>query len=66
LTPSSAFAFATGPGELARLTAAIAEYGGLLGEMTTVRVGEGDTIRDITIETSDEEHTRGLSRVSAS
>jgi len=48
------------PGELARLTAAIAEQGGLLGEITTVRIGEGDTIRDITIETSDEEQTRRL------
>lgn len=51
------------PGELARLTAAIAEQGGLLGEITTVRVGEGDTIRDITIETSDEEQTRRLVEV---
>lgn len=42
------------------MTAAIAEQGGLLGEITTVRLGEGDTIRDITIETSDQEHTRRL------
>jgi malate dehydrogenase (oxaloacetate-decarboxylating) len=48
------------PGELARLAAAIAEQGALLGEITTVRVGEGDTVRDITIETSDDAHTRRL------
>jgi malate dehydrogenase (oxaloacetate-decarboxylating) len=45
------------PGELARLTVAIAEQGGLLGEITTTHIGEVDTVRDITIETSDEAHT---------
>lgn len=45
------------PGELARLTAAIAAEGGLLGDITTVRIGEVDTTRDITIETLDEAHT---------
>jgi malate dehydrogenase (oxaloacetate-decarboxylating) len=36
----------------------VAEQGGLLGEITTVRIGETDTVRDITIETSDDNHTR--------
>jgi malate dehydrogenase (oxaloacetate-decarboxylating) len=44
-------------GEFAKLAATIAAEGGLIGEITTVRVGEADLIRDITVETSDDEHT---------
>jgi malate dehydrogenase (oxaloacetate-decarboxylating) len=46
------------PGQLARLATTIAEQRGLVGEITTIHIGEVDTIRDITIETSDDGHTR--------
>ncbi len=45
------------PGQLARLAAAVAEADALLGEIHTVRLGENDTVRDVTLEASDEEHT---------
>jgi malate dehydrogenase (oxaloacetate-decarboxylating) len=45
------------PGQLARLAALLADNGALLGEITTVRIGEDDTVRDITVETVDEDHT---------
>jgi malate dehydrogenase (oxaloacetate-decarboxylating) len=45
------------PGQLARFAAAIAAEGALMGEIATVRVAGTDTVRDITVETSDEEHT---------
>jgi malate dehydrogenase (oxaloacetate-decarboxylating) len=49
------------PGQLARLAAEIAEAGALIGEVTTVRLGEaGSSIRDITIETKDDEHTASV------
>jgi malate dehydrogenase (oxaloacetate-decarboxylating) len=43
-------------GQLARLATAIAEQGGLLGDITTLRGGETDSLREVTIETEDEEH----------
>lgn len=45
------------PGQLARLAAAVAEQSALLGDISTVQIGENDTVRDITVETSDEAHT---------
>ncbi len=45
------------PGQLARVTAAIAEEGALIGDITTVQIGESYTLRDITVETGDEGHT---------
>jgi malate dehydrogenase (oxaloacetate-decarboxylating) len=45
------------PGQLARLAAAIAAEGALLGDITTLRLGEEDTVREVTIETDDEAHT---------
>ncbi|HVK64319.1 MAG TPA: malic enzyme-like NAD(P)-binding protein [Polyangium sp.] len=42
-------------GQLARLATAIAEQGGLLGDLTTLRSMEGDTLREVTVETLDEE-----------
>ncbi len=45
------------PGQLARLAAAIADAGALVGEITTVQIGENDTTRDVTVETNDEGHT---------
>jgi len=41
-------------GQLARLATTIAEQGGLLGDITTLRSGETDTLREVTVETSDE------------
>ena len=43
-------------GQVARLTTAIAEQGGLLGDITTLRGGETDSLREVTIETEDEAH----------
>ena len=45
------------PGQLARFADAVAEAGGLIGDIATHRIGEGDTIRDVTLETDDEPHT---------
>lgn len=46
------------PGQLARFSTAIANEDALIGEITTVRIGEADTIRDVTVETTDEAHTQ--------
>ncbi|HRI63996.1 MAG TPA: NAD(P)-dependent oxidoreductase [Polyangium sp.] len=43
-------------GQLVRLATAIAEQGGLLGDITTLRGGETDSLREVTIETEDEAH----------
>jgi len=45
------------PGQLARLTNTIAEAGGLIGDISTINVGETATLRDVTIETIDEDQT---------
>jgi malate dehydrogenase (oxaloacetate-decarboxylating) len=45
------------PGQLARLTNTIAEAGGLIGDISTINVGETATLRDVTIETIDEAQT---------
>jgi malate dehydrogenase (oxaloacetate-decarboxylating) len=45
------------PGQLARLATVLAEEQALLGEITTLRIGEDDTLRDITVETENEAHT---------
>ncbi|MDI3291209.1 malic enzyme-like NAD(P)-binding protein [Polyangium sp. 15x6] len=42
-------------GQLARLATVVAEQGGLLGDITTLRIVESDTLREITVETQDEE-----------
>ncbi len=46
------------PGQLAALATAVATEQALLGEITTVQFGEADTVRDITLETEDEDHTQ--------
>lgn len=43
------------PGQLARVATVVAEERALLGEITTLRIGEDDTVRDVTIETESEE-----------
>jgi malate dehydrogenase (oxaloacetate-decarboxylating) len=45
------------PGQFAYLASAIADAHSLVGEISTVSIGENDTIRDVTIETDDEAHT---------
>lgn len=44
------------PGSLARVATICAREGALIGEIASVRVTETHTIRDITIETTDEDH----------
>ena len=46
------------PGQLARLAAIIAHQAALIGEIRTIRVAETSTVRDIVVETIDEEHTK--------
>ncbi len=46
------------PGQLARLATVLAEQDAVLGEITTLRLGEDDSLREITIETADEVHTQ--------
>jgi malate dehydrogenase (oxaloacetate-decarboxylating) len=46
------------PGQLARTAAIIGREAALVGEIRTVRVDETSTVRDIVIETIDEEHAR--------
>ena len=45
------------PGQIARLGSALADAGALIGEITTLSVGEEHSIRDVTVETADEAHT---------
>lgn len=45
------------PGQLARLAAAVASEGALLGDITTLRMGEDDTVREVTVETADDAQT---------
>ncbi|MFM7200616.1 MAG: NAD-dependent malic enzyme [Myxococcota bacterium] len=48
------------PGQLAKVATVVAEEGGLLGEISSVRLGDDHTIRDVTVETEDEEQTRKI------
>jgi len=45
------------PGQLAKVSLVLAEEGVVVGEITTVKLGEGFSVRDITVETLDEAHT---------
>ncbi len=45
------------PGQLSRVAGVIAEYDGLLGEIVTLRIGEDYTVREVTVETRDDEQT---------
>src|SRR5688572_25554795 len=47
-------------GQLARVATAIANQQGLLGDIVTLRIGEEDTVRDVTVETEDEEQLARL------
>ena len=43
-------------GQLARVAEAIAEEDGLFGDIVTLRIGEEDTLRELTVETESDEH----------
>ncbi len=45
------------PGQIARLGKAVADADALIGEITTLSVGEDHSIREVTIEADDEAHT---------
>ena len=45
------------PGNLARIAQAIANEGGLIGEVRTLSMGEEVVVREVTIETDDDRHT---------
>jgi malate dehydrogenase (oxaloacetate-decarboxylating) len=46
------------PGQLAAVAEAIASERGLLGEISTLRMGEAETTRDVAVETETEEQTQ--------
>ncbi len=48
------------PGQIARLGAALAEADALIGEITTLSVGEEHSVREVTVETADEAHTESV------
>lgn len=50
------------PGSLAKVTGAIGEAEGLIGDVNTLKVGRDASIREITIEVEDGEHARRVSR----
>ncbi len=45
------------PGQRAALATAVTSEGGLLSDITTVRRGEDDTVREVTVETDDDART---------
>lgn len=46
------------PGQFARLANALADEGALVGDIVTIRSGDDDTVREVTVETESEEHAR--------
>lgn len=48
------------PGSLAKVTGAIAEGDGLIGDVHTVNVGRDASIREVTIEVEDHDHARRI------
>lgn len=51
------------PGSLAKVTGAIAEAKGLIGDVNTVNVGQDASIREITIEVEDGEHAERVAEL---
>jgi malate dehydrogenase (oxaloacetate-decarboxylating) len=49
-------------GQLARVTGAIAEHDGLIGDVDTLKLGREASIREITVEVRDEEHARAVAK----
>jgi malate dehydrogenase (oxaloacetate-decarboxylating) len=50
------------PGQLARVTEAIAEAGGLVGDLTTCKLTRAFSIREVTVEVEDDERARELAK----
>lgn len=48
------------PGQFARLANALAEERALVGDIVTIRAGEDDTVREVTVETENEEHAQRM------
>jgi malate dehydrogenase (oxaloacetate-decarboxylating) len=49
------------PGQLAELTRAIADAGGLIGDIATLEVGREGSLRELTVEVEGDEHAHELS-----
>src|ERR1700753_1508824 len=47
-------------GQLAKVATRIAEYGGLIGDVTTIAVARQEALREITVELRDKEHAEAL------
>jgi malate dehydrogenase (oxaloacetate-decarboxylating) len=49
-------------GQLAKVAGAIAEEGGVIGDVVTLNIGRRESIREITIEVRDDEHAEAVAR----
>ncbi|HEY5430019.1 MAG TPA: NAD(P)-dependent oxidoreductase [Solirubrobacteraceae bacterium] len=47
-------------GQLAQVATRISEYGGLIGDVTTIAVARNESLRDITVELRDKDHAEAL------
>jgi malate dehydrogenase (oxaloacetate-decarboxylating) len=47
-------------GQLANVATRISEYGGLIGDVTTITVARQESLREITVELRDKEHAEAL------
>src|SRR3954447_19729761 len=48
------------PGQLAKVATTIAEQGGLIGDVRTITIARHETLREITVELRDKDHTEAL------
>jgi malate dehydrogenase (oxaloacetate-decarboxylating) len=48
------------PGQLAKVVTAIAEQGGLIGDVATISVGRNEALREVTVELRDKTHAEAL------
>jgi malate dehydrogenase (oxaloacetate-decarboxylating) len=48
------------PGQLAKVATAIAEQGGLIGDVTTISVARNEALREVTVELRDKPHADAL------
>jgi malate dehydrogenase (oxaloacetate-decarboxylating) len=48
------------PGQLAKVATAIAEQGGLIGDVTTISVARNEALREVTVELRDKPHAEAL------
>ena len=47
-------------GQLAKVATRIAEFGGLIGDVTTIAMARNQSLREITVELRDKEHAEAL------